>query len=237
MNHLIASSFFLLWSFILNYLGTILLYNTLWICPQCKKKISREIWSIFSSGRCSCGQTIIYKPLTFLLLGYTIFSCVYKLYPDYFAVSFAFTSLLFINIRTDAETSLLSRFTTLYPVPFFLAAAYLNLTQISFIESLVGIILGYGFLLFVRWLFFRMTKQEGLGLGDVELAALIGSFLGPLGVWFSIIVGSITGIMFILIQRTVTQKNIQRIPFAPFLCIAALIFFILKLDNLIMYLL
>jgi len=212
MNHLILNCFFAIWTFFLNYLGTVLLYDTLQ--PQTQ------------------GKELFYKPVTFLCLGLATFSSVYKMHPAYPISSLIFASLMFINIRTDAETSLLSRFTTIYPVPLFVAAAYFQIIPISFIESIIGVTLGYGFLFFVRWLFFRMTKQEGLGFGDIELAALIGSFLGPLGVWFSIIAGSISGIIFVMTKRTISQKNIQRIPFAPFLCIAALLFYILHIDQL-----
>ena len=232
---LIANVFFILWSHFLNYAGTFLLHSQQFFnCYSCKETICWKAIIPFQQTQCSCNTPLFYQPFWLTVLGLIIFNGTYFTQDRYFIISLLFSSLLFICIRTDAETSLLSRFTTIYPVPIFLLAGYFDLLPVPFWESLAGVILGYGFLYAIRSIFFYVTRREGLGLGDIELIALIGSFLGPLGVWFSILAGSIAGSCFILIQRIVTQQNIRQAPFGPFLGVSALLYFIFKVDIVIL---
>ncbi len=46
-------------------------------------------------------------------------------------------------------------------------------------SGLVGAVLGASFLMIVRLSYQIARKQEGMGLGDVKLLAMIGAFLGP----------------------------------------------------------
>ena len=126
-------------------------------------------------------------------------------------------SMLFITIRTDMETFLISRLVTLYPMILFLFGSYFNLIPISFLESSIGAALGYGFMYFVRWIFFKIKNVEGMGLGDVELMGMIGAFLGPIGTWLTILAGSFSGIIFILAKNIWTKKEPEAIPSDHFL--------------------
>lgn len=231
---LLVNIFFIAWSHFLNYIGTFLLHSQQFFnCYSCKKNICWKAIIPFQQTQCPCDASFFYKPFTFTILGLLIFNGIYTTQDQYIFSSLIFSSFLFICIRTDAETSLLSRFTTIYPMPLFLLASYFNLLPITFLESVAGITLGYCFLYAIRSIFFHFAQKEGLGIGDIELIALIGSFLGPLGVWFSIFLGSVLGSCIILIQRCFTKKNIQQIPFGPFLSISALAYLIFKIETLI----
>jgi leader peptidase (prepilin peptidase)/N-methyltransferase len=107
-------------------------------------------------------------------------------------------------------------------------AAYFDLTPVSVQASIVGTILGYSFLYFIRWIFFRFTGKEGMGLGDVELAAMIGAAIGPIGVWITILLGSTAGTLFMGSQNLFNQKQLKQVPFGPFLAIAAITFCLFK---------
>jgi len=96
--------------------------------------------------------------------------------------------------------------------------------QITFWDSLTGMIVGGGSLFLVatgyQWLF----KREGMGGGDVKLLAMIGAFLGwkavILTILLSSLIGSIIGITVMLIKG----KDFKyAIPFGPFLAIGAVI--------------
>ena len=68
-------------------------------------------------------------------------------------------------------------------------------------EMLIGAVLCGGFLGAVAWAFKRATSVEGLGLGDVKLAAALGALLGPqTGVW-TITVSSAAGAVIGLILQ------------------------------------
>ena len=91
--------------------------------------------------------------------------------------------------------------------------------------SLLGILTGGGALFLVSWIYEKTRKREGLGMGDVKLTAMLGAFFGWKGVFFvllmSSMIGSIVGLVLILIYR----KGLQyAIPFGPFLAAAALLY-------------
>ena len=238
IQFLTVNLLFACWSHLLNYIGTVLLYSqNPTRCFSCNQTVSWSLFVPFYGYACSCSQILLYYPTLLTLLGITMFNALYFSHSTFFIAAFLFCSCLLINIRTDAETSLLSRFTTVYPVPLFVAASYYNQLPIDFVDSLTGICLGYGFLWIIRWIFFCVTKKEGLGVGDLELLALIGAFLGPVGAWISILVGSILGTLYISIQRVITQRQIQQIPFGPFLSIGGFIYIIFQqsIINLLLY--
>ncbi|MBM4340295.1 MAG: prepilin peptidase [Deltaproteobacteria bacterium] len=100
----------------------------------------------------------------------------------------------------------------------------LVITQITFSDSLIGVISGGGSLFLVATVYQWLFKREGMGGGDVKLLAMIGGFLGWKAVILTIIlssfIGSIVGIAIILIKG----KDFKyAIPFGPFLAVGAVI--------------
>lgn len=88
--------------------------------------------------------------------------------------------------------------------------------------SLLGVLIGGGFLLVVAWVYEYFTGVEGMGGGDIKLLAMIGAFLGwtsiPSTLFFASLAGSAVGLAFML------KKGVGRryaLPFAPFLCLGA----------------
>jgi len=102
--------------------------------------------------------------------------------------------------------------------------ASLIIPQITFLNSLLGILLGGGSLFLVATLYQWLFKREGMGGGDVKLLAMIGAFLGwkavILTILLSSLIGSITGII-IMVSKGKDFK--YAIPFGPFLSLGAMI--------------
>ena len=102
--------------------------------------------------------------------------------------------------------------------------ASLIIPQITFLNSLLGILLGGGSLFLVATLYQWLFKREGMGGGDVKLLAMIGAFLGwkavILTILLSSLIGSITGII-IMVSKGKDFK--YAIPFGPFLSVGAMI--------------
>ena len=96
------------------------------------------------------------------------------------------------------------------------------LPNLSWLDSLLGIIAGGGILYLVTWGYYLITKKVGMGGGDIKLLAMIGAFLGwqaiPFVIFLSALTGSVIGIIFILMKGK--GRNYQ-IPFGPFLAMAA----------------
>jgi leader peptidase (prepilin peptidase)/N-methyltransferase len=102
--------------------------------------------------------------------------------------------------------------------------ASLVIPQITFFNSLIGILLGGGSLFLVATVYQWLFKREGMGGGDVKLLAMIGAFLGwkavILTILLSSLIGSITGII-IMVMKGKDFK--YAIPFGPFLSLGAVI--------------
>jgi len=142
---------------------------------------------------------------------------------------FIFFSALIVTIRSDLETMLISRFVTLFLIPFGLFFAKIGFLPIDFLDSLFGILLGYGLLFIASTLFYWITKKEGMGQGDLELLAFIGSFIGVTGCWITLFLGALFGSLFGITYITLSGKSNQvRIPFGPFLSIAAMLYVLLQ---------
>ena len=98
------------------------------------------------------------------------------------------------------------------------------LPQITFFDSLLGMLLGGGSLFLVATGYHWLFKREGMGGGDVKLLAMIGAFLGwksvILTIFLSSLIGSVTGILLILMKG----KDFKfAIPFGPFLSLGAVL--------------
>ncbi|MFN2353143.1 MAG: A24 family peptidase [Desulfopila sp.] len=92
-------------------------------------------------------------------------------------------------------------------------------------DSLIGLVAGGGSLYLIALLYVLVRKQDGMGGGDIKLLAMIGAFLGWQSllfvVFFSSLSGAIVGIASIIKEGTGAAT---RIPFGPFLSMAALVF-------------
>jgi len=95
----------------------------------------------------------------------------------------------------------------------------------SFLFPLYGF-LGAGlFFYFIAFFYERIKKIEGLGGGDVKLIAGIGSYIGLKGAVFTIFGGSIfalIGFILFLLSKTRLDGVHSKIPFGPFLSLAAI---------------
>ena len=93
------------------------------------------------------------------------------------------------------------------------------------VSSILGIVLGSGFLTIVALVYYAFTRVEGMGVGDIKLLAMIGAFLGwpsiPVTLFIASLSGSAVGLTFML-ARGVGSK--YALPFAPFLCLGALFY-------------
>lgn len=89
-------------------------------------------------------------------------------------------------------------------------------------DSLIGILVGGGVLLVVAELYYRVRREEGLGMGDVKMLAMIGAFLGwqltLLTLFLSSLAGSLIGLLMIVTRRGGLK---YALPYGTFLAMAA----------------
>ena len=143
--------------------------------------------------------------------------------PAFFIAYFIFVSALIITIRSDLETMLISRFVSLYAVPVGIVCSMFGMLPIEPIESVIGGLFGYGLFWCIATGFYYMSGKQGLGQGDIDLMAFIGSFTGIIGCWATMLIGSIVGsVVGIAALLYTNQGLLTRIPFGPFLALGAL---------------
>ena len=141
--------------------------------------------------------------LFFLLLGLIFIDFEHHLLPD---------ALTFPGIVLGLIFSLI---VPVGGLPLFITRRFLalrwHLAAISFIDSLIGALIGALFIYAVGEFYFRVRHIEGMGLGDVKLMGMVGAFLGLKMTLFTIFSGALLGTIFgVSATLLVWRKRIAR---------------------------
>lgn len=90
--------------------------------------------------------------------------------------------------------------------------------------SLAGILLGGGVLYAIAYAYYLVRKEEGLGMGDVKMLAMIGAFLGWQAVLLTLVLASFAGALIGLAMIALQRGSMKyALPFGTFLAIGALV--------------
>jgi leader peptidase (prepilin peptidase)/N-methyltransferase len=137
------------------------------------------------------------------------------------AVYFIFISTLIVITFIDIDHRIIPDRITIPGILFFFIIAF-AIPSLSWLESLLGILIGGGSLFAVAVLYHLLTRKEGMGGGDIKLLAMIGALVGWKGVFFTIFVSSAVGTLVGLSIMIATRQNLKlAVPFGPFLSIGA----------------
>ncbi len=141
----------------------------------------------------------------------------------FFFVYFYFLCSLIIITLIDLEHRIIPDEISLSGILVGFVSSFL-LPNLTWIDSLIGIVMGGGLLFIISYGYLLITGQEGMGGGDIKLLAMIGAFLGwqfiPMVILISAAVGSFVGVCFMLYQK---KDRHMQIPFGPFLAIGAVV--------------
>jgi leader peptidase (prepilin peptidase)/N-methyltransferase len=95
-------------------------------------------------------------------------------------------------------------------------------TEPGWEASLIGIVVGGGVLWAVAEAYYRVRHEDGLGMGDVKMLAMIGAFLGWKLTLMTLALGSVSGsIIGILLIVTKRGDMKYALPFGTFLAMGA----------------
>lgn len=203
---------------------------------------------VFPRSRCtSCGRVLSWfdnlPVLSWVALGGRCRTCKQPVSWMYPAVE-AITSLVFIITYLTYGLSLLA----LARVVFACALIVLFVTDLQhkilpnvitlpgivlgfvcslflppgWASSLIGLMVGGGFLYVIAEAYYRIRGQEGLGMGDVKLLAMIGAFLGWKLVLLTLVFASFTGSLAGGVLIASGRGNMKyALPFGTFLAVGA----------------
>ena len=176
-------------------------------------------------GKCrSCGAPFsVMYPLVELTTA-AVFEAGYWWYgpTPLLAVRLLFACAMIVLFVIDLQHKILPNEITLPGIVVGLVLS--GITGPGWSSSLIGIAVGAGTLFAIAEVYYRIRGEEGLGMGDVKMLAMIGAFLGwkmvLLTLVLSSISGSIVGVAILLVKK---ESLKYALPFGTFLAIGALI--------------
>ena len=111
-----------------------------------------------------------------------------------------------------------------------------NFSKDTIISSILGMILGFGILFVINFVFELITKTEGFGFGDMKLLGSIGLLVGVKSIvvifFESIIISSIVGVVYIIYKKMMQKRKGEKtskklidtyLPFGPAIIISTII--------------
>jgi leader peptidase (prepilin peptidase) / N-methyltransferase len=200
-------------------------------CPHCKNAIkfydNIPLVSYFLlRGRCRyCKGTIsLQYPLVEGITALSSLFLIIKFGPSLsYLFYFAFVAALIVITVIDLYHQIIPDAISLPGIGVGLLASLL-IPQITLFNSVIGILLGGGSLFIVATFYQWLFKREGMGGGDVKLLAMIGAFLGWKAVLLTILLSSLIGSVTGILMMVVKGKDFKyAIPFGPFLSLGAVI--------------
>ncbi len=176
-------------------------------CGHCKTHISLQ-YPIVELCMGLLGAAVFRK------FGFTFAS------PGYFIFSAALIAIIWIDIHHQIIPDVIS----LPGIVLGFLFSFIN-PYVSWQSSLIGLIAGGGVLYIIALIYYLLRKVQGMGGGDIKLLAMIGAFLGWQALLFVIFFSSLTGAIVGIATLVYHGKDgSTRIPFGPFLSIAALVY-------------
>jgi leader peptidase (prepilin peptidase)/N-methyltransferase len=176
-------------------------------------------------GRCrTCGAKVswMYPAVeTVTALMFVLTYLTYGLTP-LGAVRALFGCALIVLFVTDLQHKILPNVITVPGIVVGFAFSFL--LPPGWFDSLIGIVVGYGGLFAIAEAYYRVRRQEGLGMGDMKLLGMIGAFLGWKLVLLTLVLasfaGSLAGVAMIVSGRGDMK---YALPFGTFLAVGAIV--------------
>ena len=208
-------------------------------CPHCNQAIrwydNIPVLSFLILGaKCrACRGPIAWRyPLVELANG-LFYLAIYQRTGVSFALPIlaAFVSMTIALIFIDADIQILPDAIDLPGIVVGLVAGVLALgaqypmmtLASSWVDSLVGALIGGGIFVAIIGIYWLVRRIEGMGQGDIKMMAMIGALLGWRAVPAVLLVASITGAMVGLPLAMRSERGMQvALPFGVFLGFAAL---------------
>ncbi len=212
-------------------------------CPACGQTIRwydniPVVSYLLLRGRCrSCGASISLRyPAVECATAVLCWLCLRRFGPTWeFGVAVVYGAALFAVSVIDLDHRIIPDEISLPGIVCGLLLAALTPYR-AFLDSLLGCLVGGGFLFLVGLGYEALRKQEGIGGGDIKLLAMMGAFTGWKGALFTIFAGSLiasaVGIILMVVRRADGRLPI---PFGPFLSAASFLYLMAGKEIILAY--
>lgn len=212
-------------------------------CPSCTKPLRWYnniplISYLVQAGKCAnCRKPIsIRYPMIELITMLLFITCAAKfgMGLDLFLRDWVFMVLLVAIAFIDLEHRIIPDVLSLPGLAWGLLSSPLN-EQPGWTLSIAGAALGFGIFYALAWFYQWRTGRSGLGGGDIKFLAMLGAYVGPLGVLQTILISSVFGSLVGIALGWASTRggksgNLMKtsIPYGPFLAVGALAAYLLS---------
>jgi leader peptidase (prepilin peptidase)/N-methyltransferase len=100
----------------------------------------------------------------------------------------------------------------------------------ALLANVAGIVVAAGLILFISWVYWRIRRREGIGLGDAKLMALLAAWLSLPGALLAfgigVGLGAVAGLMLLAVPRSKSEVDswaLKKLPLGTFLCVGGII--------------
>lgn len=194
--------------YLLQWYDNIPVLSWLWLRGRCRK--------------CGTGVSIQY-PIVELITG-ALFVLVIWLTPvgPLLASRLILVCILIALFGIDLEHQILPNSITLPGI--VIGLLFSLIAPPGWKDALIGAALGAGLLYGIAWAYYLWRREEGMGMGDVKMLAMIGAFLGWKAVIVTLVLSSFSGAI-IGVSMMAVQKGDMKyaLPFGTFLAIGTVI--------------
>ena len=197
-------------------------------CPHCRRLL---VWYenipvlsyLVLGGRCrTCHEAIGLRYPAIEALTAVMFALAWWEYGPgpLLAARLIFGCALIVLFAIDLEHQLLPNAITLPGI--VVGFAFSLFTEPGWPASLIGILVGGGVLYGVAEAYYRVRHEEGLGMGDVKMLAMVGAFIGWKLALLTLMMASVSGTVIGLILIATRKGSLKyALPFGTFLALGA----------------
>ncbi len=197
-------------------------------CPKCGRPVSwfdniPVLSWILLGGKCRyCKNRISAQyPIVELATGLAFLAVAWVTPPGPQLVArLIFVCLLIVLFGIDLEHQLLPNVITVPGI--VIGLIFSVVAPPGWQNALVGVVLGAGVLYAIRGAYYMVRREEGLGMGDVKMLAMIGAFLGWQAVLVTLVLSSFAGALVGLGLMAIQRGSMRlALPYGTFLALGA----------------
>jgi leader peptidase (prepilin peptidase)/N-methyltransferase len=197
-------------------------------CPHCGRllawyeNIPVLSWIVLRARCRTCGASIAVRYPIIEALTAAMFGLAWWHYgPGVLLASrLVFGCALIVLFAIDLEHHLLPNVITLPGIAVGFAFSFF--AEPGWMASLIGALVGGGVLFGVAEVYYRVRHEEGLGMGDVKMLAMVGAFLGWKLTLVTLMLASLSGTVIGLLLIVSGRGGMKyALPFGTFLALGA----------------